>query len=88
MAEIGGDDQLTEIREVLARVRFSETPPWGIQALFTACFRLVDIAETQRVELADLRGRLIKHEMRLREGDAQQVSFLNDSKDGVLDVFK
>ena len=92
---VAHDDQLTEIRSVLSQVRFDGNPPpafagasRGIHALFTACFRLVDVVEVQRVELAEVRSRLIKHEMRLRERDAKQMSFAEQSEEGVLDVFK
>lgn len=86
--DVDGDDKLTEIRNGLSQVRFDGTPPQGVKALFTACFQLLDIVEFQRVELAGLRARLIKHEIRLREGDVKQSSFVEKSEQGVLDVFR
>lgn len=56
--QIADDDRLKEIREGLAQVRLEARPPWGIKALFTAVFRIVDILETSRVNQAQTAERL------------------------------
>jgi len=52
------DEQLTEIRLGLSKVRFTEAPPWGIKTLFAAVFRVLDVLETIMARQADFDRRL------------------------------
>jgi len=72
--EIQNGDRLSEIRQGLAQVRFDKNPPWGLKSLFTAVFRLIDVVEEVRVDLAETRNRLAKHELRLKGIEPFEVS--------------
>lgn len=74
VSTIQEDDRLNEIRQGLAQVRFDKNPPWGLKSLFTAVFRLIDVVEEVRVDLAETRNRLAKHEQRLKGIEPFEVS--------------